>query len=258
MYKLISELLSDQKGGITFTCFGTWHLVYLLLIFSAITFAVHYLRHKPDEVKQQILQWSIHFSFSLYILDFFLMPFAYGEIDLEKLPFHVCTAMCVMCFLSRHSRLLQPLKLQFAMLGLVSNLIYVIYPAGVAWYQIHPLSYRTIQTILFHGSMAAYGIFVLAFDETKLNPKDWRKYLTTIVGMVLWACLGNLLYNGTRGSYSHFFNWSFVVRDPFYLLPENISPFFMPFLIVLILSIAELLVYFLCLSVKKIFCKSSL
>ena len=171
------------------------------------------------------------------------MPFAYGEIDLEKLPFHMCTAMSILCFLSRHSHFWGKWKTQFALLGLISNLIYVIYPAGVGWYQIHPLSYRVVQTLFFHGTMSAYGIFVLAFEDVDLKWRHCVKELRVIIAMTAWALLGNTLYNGTAGEYSHFFNWFFVVRDPFYLLPAEISPYIMPFVMIVVIFAADLMVY---------------
>lgn len=252
MYEVLNELLSDKKGGIIFSCFGIWHLLYLALIFGIILFVLLRLKAKDKTTKNRAINVSIGIAFGLYIADFFLMPFAYGEIDLEKLPFHVCTTMCVMCFLSRHNKFLRKFKLQFALLGLVSNLIYVVYPAGVGWYQIHPLSYRVVQTLLFHGAMSAYGIFVLAFDEVKPEWKNCRKDLPVIIVMVLWALLGNTLYNGTVGDYSHFFNWSFVIQDPFYLLPKDIAPYLMPFVMILILFVGDLLVYSVYFGVRRI------
>ena len=175
--------------------------------------------------------------------DFFLMPFAYGAIDLEKLPFHVCTAMCVLCFLARRNPFLQKFQLPLTVLALASNLIYTVYPAGVGWYQIHPLSYRVIQTLLFHGSMTAYGVLYLASVDPAAEQKAGKKDLPVIVAMTLWAMLGNYLYNGSAEGYDHFFNWFFVVRDPFYLLPEHIAPYVMPFVMVVVMYVAMLLVY---------------
>lgn len=231
MYAILSDLLSDRKGGSVFTCFGIWHILYMLVIFGTILGLFLALRKKSQETKQRTADTVIGFAFGLYMLDFFLMPFAYGEIDLEKLPFHACTAMCVLCFFSRHNRWLSKFQTQFAMLGLISNLVYVIYPAGVGWYAIHPLSYRVVQTLMFHGIMSAYGILVLAFEEVDFKWKTCCRDLLVTVGMTAWALLGNTLYNGTYGDYDHFFNWFFVVRDPFYILPENIAPFVMPVLV---------------------------
>ena len=36
MYPILRQLLADKKGGIVFTCFGLWHLLYMAVIFLAI------------------------------------------------------------------------------------------------------------------------------------------------------------------------------------------------------------------------------
>ncbi len=251
MYALIHKIFSDQTGGAVFQCFGIWHILYMLVIFCGIILAFSLLKNQKTEIRQRAVKFCSHLAFFLYILDFFLMPFAYGQIDIEKLPFHMCTAMCVLSFVSWHHPRLGGWKRTFALLGLVSNIIYVVYPAGVGWYQIHPLSYRTVQTLMFHGIMTAYGILFLAFDQDPLHWEDCRKDLLGIVVMTLWALLGNTLYNGAAGEYSHFFNWFFVVRDPFYLLPQTIAPYLMPFVMVLVIFVADLLVYSIYFIIKK-------
>ena len=165
------------------------------------------------------------------------------EIDSEKLPFHVCTAMCVMCFLSWHVRALEGYRIHFALLGFVSNLVYFLYPAGVMWYAVHPLCYRVVQTLLFHGVMTAYGLVTLAFDETGLRPGAFRRDVYTVAGMTFWAMLGNVLYTGSAGTYDHNFNWFFVTADPFGLLPERVAPFVMPFLNMAAFLAVERLIY---------------
>ncbi len=252
MYNLLNELLKDKKSDIIFSCFGIWHIIYLLIIFSTIILLTILLKNKSKETKLKTINITINIAFGLYILDFFLMPFAYGEIDLEKLPFHICTLTCVLCFLSRHTKLLGKYKIQFAILGLISNVIYVIYPAGVGWYMIHPLSYRVIQTLLFHGVMSAYGIFTLCYDDVNLKWKESYKELFIITIITLWALIGNTLYNGTKGDYSHFFNWFFVVQDPFYILPKDIAKYIMPPFMIIFVYILVLLVYLINNNIKKI------
>jgi len=251
MYGFLSEILSDKKGETEFSCFGTWHLCYLLIVAVVITVVAIYTGKKEKEKSQKLSTYFLNGAFGLYIADFFLMPFAYGEIDIEKLPFHACTAMCVMCFLSRHNAFLKKFRLQFAMLGFVSNLVYLIYPAGLMWYQVHPLSYRVIQTLLFHGAMTGYGLLVLLFEADK---REWKKDLIVLSAMTAWALLGNTLYNGQAWGKTRFFNWFFVVRDPFYILPENIAPIIMPFLNVALFMVVEWVVYIICLGRKN--CKS--
>lgn len=253
MHDLLIGLLSDKKGGEVFSCFGVWHILYMAVIFGAIALTVLLLKRKGKNAGVKALDITVGIAFGLYIADFFLMPLAYGEIDIEKLPFHACTAMCVMCFLSRHNKFLGRFKQQFALLGLVSNLIYVIYPAGVGWYMIHPLSYRVIQTLLFHGLMTAYGIFVLVFDDVRLEWKRCYRSLALICVMALWAMLGNAVYNGVYGENARLFNWFFVVRDPFYALPENIAPYIMPFVAVAAMFAGVMIIYLIYLAMNRIF-----
>lgn len=248
MYEFLRNLLKDHKSDITFNCFGIWHILFMLLIFGFIIFMLFYLKNKTNQAKQKVINITINCVFGLYILDFFLMPFAYGEIDLEKLPFHVCTISCVLCFLSRHNKIFNKYKLQFALLGLIGNLIYVIYPAGVGWYQIAPYSYRVIQTLLFHGMMTLYGILTITYDDVKLEFKKSYKELILIIILTVWALLGNLLYNNDLRLY----NWMFVIRDPFYILPENIAPIIMPFVIIFTLYLANILIYLSYFEIKKI------
>ena len=86
-------------------------------------------------------------------------------------------------------------------------------------------------------------MFTLVFRKEKLRWRDSLKELVVIVMMTLWAILGNTLYNGTAGEYDHFFNWFFVVRDPFYILPASIAPYIMPFVMIAVIYVADLLVY---------------
>lgn len=243
VYSLMNGLLSDKKGGPVFACFDVWHFCYIALFIVIAAAVVCALKNRSALARIRASRFFINAAFGVYIADFFLMPFAYGEIDIEKLPFHVCTAMCVMCFLSNRIRFLEKYKWNFALLGFISNLVYLIYPAGVMWHQVHPLSYRVVQTLTFHGLMTVYGLLVLAFESDGANPKKCYRDLTVLAGMTAWAMLGNLLYNGETQEYSHFFNWFFVVRDPFYVLPQNIAPFVMPFLNVAVFFAVEMIVY---------------
>ena len=243
MYTFLHSLLADRKGGETFTLFSGWHFFYIALTLVTAAVLLFFLRNKDAQVQKKTAKAFIYISFALYVADFFLMPIAYGEIDIEKLPFHICTAMCVANFLSYHVRFLEKYRWHFALLGFISNLVYLIYPAGVMWHAVHPLSYRVVQTLIFHSVMTVYGLLVLVFDADRANARQCYRDLTIISCMTLWAVLGNLIYNGESKGYSHFFNWFFVVRDPFYILPEAIAPFIMPFLNIALFFSVEMLVY---------------
>jgi len=234
---MIRELLSDRTGGAVFSCFGIWHLLCLLILFGGIAAAVHILQNGSETAKQRAIRIALHLAFGLYVLDFFLMPLAYGEIDIEKLPFHACTAMCVLSFWSVHDRRLADWRASFVRIGLLSNLVYVLYPAGVGWYRIHPLSYRVVQTLLFHGAMTAYGVFSLVFSDTAAEREQLDRDAAVLIGMTLWALLGNVLYN----TEARCINWFFVVEDPFSLLPANIARWIMPLLVPAVFFLADLL-----------------
>ena len=248
MFELLSNLLKDHKGNVIFNCFGIWHILIMLLIFGGVITTVLVLNNKNQCTKDKAINLVINLVFGLYILDFFLMPLAYGSIDIEKLPFHICTVSCVFFFLSRHNKFFKKYKLQFALLGLIGNIIYVIYPAGVGWYQIAPYSYRVIQTLLYHGLMTLYGVLTLAYDDEKLQWKNCYKELIVIILMTLWAMSGNFIYN----SDARIYNWFFVVQDPFYILPKDIAPFVMPFVMIVVIFFANTLVYLSYYGFKKI------
>ncbi len=247
MYEFICNLLSDKKGGRIFSCFGVWHFIYIFLAIGVAIFAIAKLKNKDQATKNKTIKLFIHIAFGLYIADFFLMPFAYGEIDIEKLPFHICTVTCVACFLSWHHRVFEKYRAHIALLAFISNLVYLIYPAGVMWHQVHPLSYRVAQTLIFHGVMTVYGLLVLLFGEQKL---EWKKCYCDVILLVCitaWAMIGNAFYNNE----ARFYNWFFVVRDPFYILPANIAPYIMPFVNIALFFAVETLVYTVFFMIEK-------
>lgn len=245
MHSFLTRLLSDRKGGEVFTCFSVWHIIYIILTAAAVTAILLRLKNADKVAKDRIMKILINISFGLYILDFFLMPLAYGEIDIEKLPFHACTAMCVACFLSTHIQRLSPLRVHFALHGFISNLVYLIYPAGVMWHAVHPLSYRVVQTLIFHSIMTVYGLVTLICERNSFKLRKIHLELPVICCMTLWALIGNYVYNGTYGGKDRLFNWFFVVRDPFYALPENIALFVMPLLNIALFFGVEALIYLL-------------
>ena len=252
MYSLLNRILADKKGGEVFMLFSGWHFFYVVLTVALIVTALILLRSKTQAVRERVARGFGSLAFGLYIADIFLMPLAYGEIDIEKLPFHVCTATCLMCFLSSRSTRLEKYRLSFVLLGFISNLVYLIYPAGVMWHAVHPLSYRVVQTLLFHGIMTVYGALTLAFEHQKLEIKHCYRDLTVVVLMTVWALLGNYAYNGISEGYSHFFNWFFVVRDPFYAIPETVAPFVMPILNIVLFFAVEMAIRLAVRCVKRI------
>ena len=239
MFGILQKLLADRTDGVPFRCFDFSHICFIVFFVAAAVLLCLYLKDKSVKTRKKVTNTVIGIAFGLYVAELFLMPFAYGVINIDKLPFHVCTAMCVMCFWSRHNVHLRKFRLQFAMLGFLSNLTYLVYPAGMMWLNIHPMSYRVVQTLIFHGVMMVYGLLVLVYESKEFAWKRIYKDLIVVVSMTAWARLGNALYNSGEKLY----NWFFVVQDPFGLFPENIAPYIMPFLNILLFFAVELAVY---------------
>lgn len=251
VYNFLHTILSDKKGGKIFTLFSAWHFLYIVLTVVAVAVILTIFKGKDRQSKQRISDTLISIAFALYIADFFLMPLAYGEIDIEKLPFHACTAMCVMCFLSHYIHFLSKYRVSFVLLGFISNFVYLIYPAGVMWHAVHPISYRVIQTLIFHSIMTIYGFITLIYERDKIDIKKCYRDLVVLICMTVWALLGNYAYNGTSDGYSHFFNWFFVVRDPFYAIPEEISRLVMPILNIVLFFSVEMLLHLTIYEIKR-------
>lgn len=249
MYEFMRKLLEDKKDGYHFQCFDVWHILFLLVILSSMVVGFLLFRNKSDSVKKKLLDCTVGIAFGLYIADFFLMPFAFGEIHIEKLPFHACTLTCLFCFLSRHSKLVSKFKKSFTIIGFTSNLVFALYPAGVMWCQIHPLSYRAVQTLLFHGVMATYGFFAFAFDKDIIfNWKEiFRQDAVVLVVMIIWALIGSYAYTGTYGGYDQWYNWFFVRTDPFGILPPAVAPF----VTLLAFLLADVVIHFIYFLIKK-------
>lgn len=251
MYSILHSVFSDRGDGLLFKCFGIWHLAYIMVFVLLAFFVFCYSKNKSADKQFRTMKLFADIPFWIMVADFFFMPFAYEEIDIEKLPFHICTAMCVVSFLSFRTRFFSKYRLQFAVLGFISNLGYLIYPAGVMWHQTHLFSYRVIETLAFHGFMSVYGFLVMAYEAKENNFRNCHKDGAIIVCMTIWAMIGNYAYNGVYGGRTHFYNWFFVVRDPFYLLSESVAPYVMPILNVCMFFVAEMVIYTIIYALKR-------
>lgn len=247
MYEILHNLLKDKTGGAVFKCFDITHFCFIIFFVTTAVLICLYLKNKSAKLRKRVTNTLIGLAFGLYVAELFLMPFAYEQINIDKLPFHVCTTMCVMCFCSRYSTFLGKFRLQFAMLGFLSNLTYLIYPAGMMWLNIHPMSYRVVQTLIFHGIMMNYGLTVLVYESQKFSWNKIYKDVGVVAAMTAWAWLGNALYNHSDTMY----NWFFVVEDPFGAFPKEISPYIMPFLNFAIFFGVEVLVYWILAKAKS-------
>ena len=257
MYDLLRALLSDKTGGEIFVLFGAWHFFYVALVAVTITAMVLYCKNKCKHTRKRVARTFIDIAFTLYMADFFLMPFSYGYIDIDKLPFHLCTSMSILCVLARRTNFLSKFKTSFTIMGFIGALMYLSYPAGVA--EADGYSYRIIQTVLYHGLMLAQGVFAIAFDDLDLDVKNFKFDLIAVFCLTVWAFLGNTLYSGTLTEtctcvegctnvinvYNHDFNWFFVKHDALYIISDEIDVYFAPFMMIIIVFGLSFVIRFL-------------
>ena len=276
MYNFIRNILEDKTTGLfPFAPFSLCHILYLVLITAAIVVVAILFKNKSQESKTKLINTTVTIALCIYIADFFLMPLSLGEINIDKLPFHLCTSMSIMCVLGRNNKHFAKYKTAFTLLGLIGALMYLVYPSGVATPDgkfFDGYTYRIVQTVLYHGLMVAQGVFAIVFKDIDLNWKNFEYDVIVILCLALWAMLGNAIYSGTVEvkctcseectetvyAYLNDFNWFFVKHDALYIIPDDIDIYFAPFIMLIVISGMSALIRFLSKLLLKKFSKPEL
>ncbi len=215
---LIRALRTDI-GGFTIRLFDAWHITYLLLIFG-IALGLYFLwRGKDAATRRKSVSRCLVITVCTYALDFFVMPLYTDGIAVDKLPFHICTALSILaCFGQFHPKC-GWLKTPAVVLSIVAPMMYLCYP-GTALIGVSPLSYQVLQTFFYHGALFCYGFLSVSLGEVELHMERVKNELALIVGIALWAGFGNYLFNdGTRH-----FDWFFLTGSTFPFVPARLMP----------------------------------
>jgi uncharacterized membrane protein YwaF len=198
--------MSHFNTGIKITAFSIPHFVYMFLIFGSI-FLIWKLNHKKDMDKKdtvlRFLAYALAFS---YFSDFFFHEFVYGEMNTDKLPFHICTVLCPLTLVAQFNRKGYRIIEPVTVLAILAPLMYLCYPASIG--DGEPWCYQAVQTMFFHGVLLSWGVLNLALGKVKLDIKHFWKCAAMLVGITLWAKLGNVLLEH---------NWFFLNEDAFYI-----------------------------------------
>ncbi len=213
-FKLFEQ--SHFNTNIQIEPFNLSHIVYLIIIFGLIIGGYFLLRKDTKEQQIRTLRIIAYLIVISYISDFFVHEFVYGTpeapggLNMDKLPFHICTVLCpLVCFAQfrKNSKLLEPVVI----LATLAPLMYLCYPASVG--DGEPWCYQTIQTMFYHGMLLAWGVLNLAFGITKPHIRTCYKTGIALACITLWAKLGSVLLEH---------NWFFLNEDAFYIgLVEN-------------------------------------
>lgn len=238
--KLFADRPANEFNGISM--FSWTHILYLVLIFGAIALITVLFRKKDLSVRIKILDIIAILIMVSYISDFFFQPFwhggtleANGEIVLDKFPFHICIVLCPLILFSRFSKIGDKIKTPFALLAIAAPLMWLIYPGTALDTDQSAFSYEVMQLFVYHGLVFIYGMLYLLLYEQKLDIKKCYKEAIAVVGIALWATLGNLIYSNEN----HDYNWFFLKEPVFGFIPKAINPF----VVVIIVYLSCLLFY---------------
>lgn len=244
-YPILHNFLKEQATDKPFTAFSIYHIIYIAIVVLLPILTILLFRKKEQAVKEKVIKTFAAIPFALYMLDFMIMPFSYGYIDADKLPFHSCTLLSILIFVACNGKFLRKFRVNFAMIAIFSDLMYVAYPSGVI--DGNPLSYRVNQTLLFHSLMIVSGIIILAFDEEGPRFKKCYRDPIILTCMSIWALIGNALYSTESAceccGYNRSFNWFFVKADPLGIFSEPTSHYIMPWLNIIVFFILGLIIY---------------
>ena len=212
-FKLFAS--SHFDTGIQITPFSTAHIVYLILIFGGIALAYLLLRHRDAGRQERALRFLAYALVVSYLSDFFVHEFVYGGLNMDKLPFHICTALCPLVAIAQFNRRGDRIREPVAVLASLTPLAYLMLPISVGTGE--PWCYQAVQTMFFHSVLLAWGWLTIAFGAVKLQFRHTWKSGLLLVCITLWAKLGNVLMEH---------NWFFLEEDAFYigLVEDGVIP----------------------------------
>ncbi len=197
MKEFVSWLLSENNSSLKIDLFDIWHFLYLFVIIFGGIFLALLLANKSEESKDRAIKIFAYLTIGIYIADFFLMPLSdsYGRaITYDKLPFHVCTLMGVLVPFVQFNKKFERIKSVIVTISVASSMMWMVYP-GSALGGLPPFSFKILQTFMFHGFLFNWGFLNLALGRVKLDfRKIWHE-LCAIVIIMVWATLGNTLYD---------------------------------------------------------------
>ena len=207
--------MSHFNTGIKVSAFSVPHLVYAILIIGSIVLGWLALRNKTAEVHERALRFLAYALAISYLSDFFVHEFVYGEMSMDKLPFHICTVLCPLVAIAQFNRNGHKIVEPVAILAILGPLMYLSYPANIGSGE--PWCYQAVQTMFYHGTLMAWGVLNLALGVVQPVLRNCWKCAVLLGSITLWAKLGNVLLEH---------NWFFLSEDAFYigLVADGVIP----------------------------------
>lgn len=217
MKEFVRMLLSENNSELSIGLFDIWHFLYLFVILGGGILLSFLFCHRDEQTKDKVLRIFAGLVIGLYIADFFLMPLSdtYNGIAQDKLPFHICTLMGVLTPFAQYNKKFSNIKHVIVILGMAGALMWMAYP-GSALGGEPPFCYRIFQTFMYHGVLFIWGLLNLTLGTVKLDIKKIWMELCGILMLLVWAWIGNSLYDNQ--------NWFFIETSIFPFLSDEIMP----------------------------------
>ncbi len=206
-------LFSYDKPG-KMPAFGFFHILYAVLIFGTVIGLGFLFSKKSEKFKNNVLNVIAGSILFLYLSDFFIQPLMHGDtavegtMDIDKLPFHICTVMCPLIILFHQFKKLSFAKEAFAFLAMVGSLMYITFPGSAIGEDTSPICYDILQTFLYHGLVFAWGYYMIALGKVKPSIKRCWQPILGLCCLAVWATFGRLIYAAGDSTY----DWLFLVK----------------------------------------------
>lgn len=222
MREFFIDLFETRQEPFDVTLYSIWHILYAVTIFTAIIGMAFYLRKKDISTKERVLNIIAYAIAVVYIGDFFIQPlFRDGAMNVDKLPFHICTLLCPVIAFTQFNKRFACIKEPVAFLSIISPLMYIVYP-GSALGTESPFCYEIIQTFVYHGLLLAYGVLLITTQTVMPNIRNRYKSLIGIVITMVWAAFGNVVYS--EEGWGKGFDWFFITGKTFPFVPPILMP----------------------------------
>ena len=246
MRDFLINIFREDKVVLEITLFSIWHIMYIVLIVGGTIGLSILLNKKASEKTRNLVRKIIACALvCVYIADFFIMPLSRdnGQIDIDKLPFHICTIMGIVIPFVEFNKKFEKIKEPASCLAVVASLMYITYP-GSALGGISTFCYKVVQTFVYHGLLFAYGYLAFSTKFTEMKFKNIWKCLVGIIMIALWAALGNATYSNA----DHHYDWFFITGSTFPFIPS----WLMPFVVVIAVFGMCAIIYSIDLLIKKV------
>ena len=197
--------------------YGWFHFMWLAILIASITLiCVFRKRFTPKTIDIILIVWGV-VLIVIEAVKLVLYSFHYDNgvvtwaFDWGRFPFQFCSSplyVAIPAGLIRQKRIKDALLSFLATFSLFAGLISMFFPSGM----FAPFIYISIHTMVWHGSMVAFGIMLYVTNTVKPH---WSTLLKGFIIYIILLCIA-LILNLIFGHHQYF--------NMFYISPFEVTP----------------------------------